>query len=1460
MAEQNLQQGANGRQRRLGVYEEVTLSLSEEEGGYAKLSDLKVLDKYSYSEEFDDPSSLLDRHPYTEGMEFYPGQTDNPYSNIDDFVDSFSDTDSEYEEEEPVGVPITQLRDKRDTTIDIIGSLCLQGVLQGLIPEEEATGGPMQILPSSILMTSNLEGQNAALDELSVMIVAKSSDIVPETPYDPNNTITGAGRGKSTRTEPHPHRRAQISVSPKSRPHSDSIANRIDVRPTTVTYIDNIVRAPPLPPIDELLPENEKKRYKVIENLLESEASFLTSLNIAIELYRKPLKTDVSTELTLDDIRHLFGPIGTLLEHHELFFAALCEQTKNWSPAKQIGDVFLASFSRRDVVRHYSKYVNNFTVAMNILEKAIKKKQRFFEFLKRQMKTSGIQLSLQALLLKPIQRFFQYLLFLKDLIKYTPTTHPDSIVLEMAEAHIEGIANYLNEAKRRSEQLTIVQYLNTALERLPHNLLLKNQRLHRQDMIQWTSLKDGKWIFKERLLFLFDYLIVCCSVKQPKLRKTSVSNRSSVIEAEHVISGDSSAFNLKYKWSCPITDVELTDPDYMKETNTIVIGGSQDENAQLRGKYDELKDEMKKLNQDFEHLYRIGGLIASLSRPYEGISMASVQNSCRVLQRKLEQSHELIRSCCEPTRVDITIPGSDGMRSHQIFMFESKLAREDWIGEFQLAKLKQTPANRQTWVSDEDDPYDFEFEESDECDTADQEPGPGGVERGRELSEKSIATETLPLVVDCMKLSHNSELSTVECATSVGNNKVWFATGNNSGAFISVVRCFLPSPMLVETFPIQSRKILCMKSVPTTSSADNRSSMTVWIGSQCGKLFLYDADSNKCLQSVQLQDSVLCIERYRNRAFVGTANGYVNVFTRAKGMHWDLKKLDHRIPLSQYSIQCFCLVSNKLWIGVQKCFVVLDMEKLHIETSHKVTNDDVSVKRMESAGAGVWIALSKGSILYLFHKDTKKPVQEINIKGSLSNIVANANIEDKLNSHVNIHITSLLVESGFLWTGTSSGATLIYRIPPLNGLPILNSRPFLAGDGHNGTVRVLVSVQTQIDKTSARFEEFMKEERERNIAGSYNKPEANAAKTLTSAAQAAPAPTPEIDRTALPRVEQVIKKLELGKEFLKSEKEALPQPQRPTPKPRLKKMKKKAAAQAAKKSEEKKEKAKEAKKNESVAPPVAPNSLPMVPVTEFSSDSTVVSPVAVTITDFEVQKDTKNAEAEIEDDHIYEIPQKPPGGPASEGDTSKPEIKEAQPYEDPASSTLKAGGAGKNSDAAGDYEIPRSTLKKDDEKPHEKPTPKIRKKIKETTEREGPDPSKKEEEAAEVEEAEYDEVPKEDVQLSGDELENRQNLKSSSDIVITPSRYEGDQILSGEAIYEHIQSSTISMAIPGRQVMPTSSSSFVFSGGDGLVNFRQGQQDSVLQQVALNTHSGRDAFKNGCPCIITFQVPETNTA
>ena len=70
-------------------------------------------------------------------------------------------------------------------------------------------------------------------------------------------------------------------------------------------------------------------------------------------------------------------------------------------------------FNRKEVIKHYSLYVNNFTTAMQILEKAIKKKTKFVTFLRRKYNQSKTSLSLQGLLLKPIQRFPQYILFLQ---------------------------------------------------------------------------------------------------------------------------------------------------------------------------------------------------------------------------------------------------------------------------------------------------------------------------------------------------------------------------------------------------------------------------------------------------------------------------------------------------------------------------------------------------------------------------------------------------------------------------------------------------------------------------------------------------------------------------------------------------------------------------------------------------------------------------------------------------------------------------------------------------------------------------------------------------------------------------------------------------------------------------------------------------------------------------------------
>ena len=47
--------------------------------------------------------------------------------------------------------------------------------------------------------------------------------------------------------------------------------------------------------------------------------------------------------LDKEQIQFLFGPIKLIQDNHELFYAAISEETKDWSPSKEIGGVFLAS-------------------------------------------------------------------------------------------------------------------------------------------------------------------------------------------------------------------------------------------------------------------------------------------------------------------------------------------------------------------------------------------------------------------------------------------------------------------------------------------------------------------------------------------------------------------------------------------------------------------------------------------------------------------------------------------------------------------------------------------------------------------------------------------------------------------------------------------------------------------------------------------------------------------------------------------------------------------------------------------------------------------------------------------------------------------------------------------------------------------------------------------------------------
>lgn len=102
-----------------------------------------------------------------------------------------------------------------------------------------------------------------------------------------------------------------------------------------------------------------------------------------------------------------------------------------------------------------------------------------------------------------------------------------------------------------------------------------------------------------------------------------------------------------------------------------------------------------------------------------------------------------------------------------------------------------------------------------------------------------------------------------------------------------------------------------------------------------------------------------------------------------------------------------------------------------------------------------------------------------------------------------VHVTALMASSGFLWIGTSMGLILIYRIPHLEGIPIVSGKPYLAMDGHKGAVRVLLPIKTKATITSSRVGQFLSDEQSRRTSAAYDEEESKEIKKLAAMMEAA---------------------------------------------------------------------------------------------------------------------------------------------------------------------------------------------------------------------------------------------------------------------------------------------------------------------------------------------------------------------
>lgn len=824
--------------------------------------------------------------------------------------------------------------------------------------------------------------------------------------------------------------------------------------------------APELGPMPDGLSPQQVVRRHILGSIVHSEGSYVESLKRVLQDYRNPLMEMEPKALSVRKCQVVFFRVKEILHCHSMFQIALSSRVAEWDSSEKIGDLFVASFSKSMVLDVYSDYVNNFTNAMSIIKKACLTKPAFLEFLKRRQVCSPDRVTLYGLMVKPIQRFPQFILLLQDMLKNTPRGHPDRLSLQLALTELETLAEKLNEQKRLADQVAEIQQLTKSVsDRSSLSKLLtsgQRQLLLCETLTETVYGDRGQLIkSKERRVFLLNDMLVCANI-----------NFKGQLEISSLV-----PLGPKYvvKWNTALPQVQVVEVgqeggSYDKDNVLIQHAGAKKSSAtgQAQSKVyfgpPRLFQELQDLQKDLAVVEQITLLISTLHGTYQNLNMTVAQDWCLALQRLMRVKEEEIHSA-NKCRLRLLLPGKPDKSGRPIsfmvvFITPNPLSKISWVNRLHLAKIGLREENQPGWLCPDED-------------------------------KKSKAPFWCPILACCIPAFSSRGLSLqlgalvhspVSCpllgfsavSTSLPQGYLWVGGGQEgAGGQVEIFSLNRPSPRTVKSFPLAA-PVLCMEYIPEPEEGENGDGdgdeshtaadpsaavhPTICLGLQDGSILVYSSvdTGTQCLatcRSPGLQP-VLCLRHSPFHLFAGLQDGTLAAYPRTSGdVPWDLESPPVCLTVGPGPIRTLLSLEDAVWASCGPQVTVLDATSLQTQQSFEAHQDEaVSVTHMVKAGSGVWMAFSSGSSIRLFHTETLEHLQEINIATRTTFL---------LPGQKHLCVTSLLICQGLLWVGTDQGVIVLLPVPRLEGIPKITGKGMVSLNGHCGPVAFL-AVATSI--------------------------------------------------------------------------------------------------------------------------------------------------------------------------------------------------------------------------------------------------------------------------------------------------------------------------------------------------------------------------------------------------------------
>lgn len=247
----------------------------------------------------------------------------------------------------------------------------------------------------------------------------------------------------------------------------------------------------------------------------------------------------------------------------------------------------------------------------------------------------------------------------------------------------------------------------------------------------------------------------------------------------------------------------------------------------------------------------------------------------------------------------------------------------------------------------------------------------------------------------------------------------------------------------------------------------------VWLGTNGKKLIIYSGtnpEQEKQIIQIPVPETPTQILFHvaGESVFVALANGDVLMYRKEQDVwnmkHYQLIKLDNH----HISITSILAINMNIYTASGRKIFVLNGITGDVQKSFEVQHISNDVNLMAHAGVGLWISLKNSSIICLYHTETFKHLQDINIAPHILRVTSSNNAPSN-NASPSVYVTALMASKGLLWVGTNVGITLTVPLPRLEGLPIISGNVNISYHAHCGPVTFFLPLITRSANQTAQL-------------------------------------------------------------------------------------------------------------------------------------------------------------------------------------------------------------------------------------------------------------------------------------------------------------------------------------------------------------------------------------------------------